>query len=177
MGGRLTRGAPLAASLLGHVALLAAFAATGLFTPPAARPPPAPVSVSRAPDAAAPPGFRLVLRAPATEEPAAPEDTVVSLDSADPRYRPYLAVVRRRIWERWHTPLVPAGRPIRGTLVVEFTLTRSGRLAAADVSEPSGVAALDRAALEAVARSVPFAPLPDTIAGAELRVRARFTYD
>ena len=60
---------------------------------------------------------------------------------------------------------------------MEFTLTRSGRLAASEVRETSGTPALDRAALEAVARAVPFRPLPDSIAGASMRVRARFVYD
>jgi protein TonB len=102
---------------------------------------------------------------------------VVQLDSADPRYRPYLAAVKRRIWERWTRPEPAAELPERGTLVVEFTLTRSGALARSGVLEPSGTPALDRAALEAVARAVPFTPLPTSIAGDALRVRARFTYD
>jgi TonB family protein len=88
-----------------------------------------------------------------------------------------LQAVRRRIWERWGAPALPAGRAALGTLVVEFTLTRSGGLAAVSVREPSGSAALDRAAVAAVAAAVPFAPLPASIGGEQLRVRARFTYD
>jgi outer membrane biosynthesis protein TonB len=45
------------------------------------------------------------------------------------------------------------------------------------VLETSGVPALDRAALDAVARAVPFTPLPASIAGVSMRVRARFVYD
>jgi protein TonB len=101
----------------------------------------------------------------------------VALDTADPRYRPYLAGVKRRIWECWDVPAPPRGGSVRGTLVVEFTLTRSGRVDAAAVSDPSGVPAFDRAALEAVARAGPYPPLPASIAGSALRVRARFVYD
>jgi TonB family protein len=96
---------------------------------------------------------------------------------ADPRTTAYLSGVKRRIWERWHAPHLPDGPEARGALVVEFTLTRSGRLAAAGVSESSGVPALDRAALDAVAAAVPFTPLPASILGESMRVRARFVYD
>lgn len=109
--------------------------------------------------------------------PAGSAEAVVALDTADPRYRPYLSGVKQRIWDRWNAPALPEGLEARGALVVEFTLTRSGRLAASGVYETSGVAALDRAALDAVARAVPFTPLPASIAGESLRVRARFVYD
>ena len=105
------------------------------------------------------------------------DEATVALDTADPRYRPYLSGVKERIWERWSAPVLTEGLPARGALVVEFTLTRSGRLAASGVYETSGVPALDRAALDAVARAVPFTPLPASIAGASMRVRARFVYD
>jgi protein TonB len=131
-------------------------------------------------DADAPAARRrpLVLREP-TPAPAADavEPAAVALDSADPRYRPYLAAVKERIWEQWRAPALPRGEAARGALVVEFTLTRSGRLAASNVRETSGVPALDQAALAAVARAVPFSPLPASIAGESMRVHARFVYD
>lgn len=172
MDGRLARWAPLGASLLGHVALLAALAAAALT---AAGPDPRPIPVQRAPEqAAAGPALRL-LDAGGGESPPG-EGDVIPLDSADPRYRPYLLGVRRRIWERWAAPAAGAGAA-RGSLVVEFTLTRRGALSASAVHVPSGVPALDRAALDAVARAEPFPPLPEAIAGDTLRIRARFVYD
>ena len=114
-------------------------------------------------------------------EPGLPEAesgvAAVALDTADPRYRPYLSRVKQRIWDRWSAPGLPAGAAAQGVLVVEFTLTRSGRLGASEVRESSGNPALDRAALDAVARAVPFTPLPASIVGASMRVRARFVYD
>jgi TonB family protein len=134
----------------------------------------------RAVDLARPAGRRLRVDigepAPGPPQVGSDED-IVSLDTADPRYRPYLVGVKRRIWERWNAPELPQGATARGALVVEFTLTRSGRLATSGVSETSGVPALDRAALAAVARAVPFTPLPASIAGESMRVRARFVYD
>ena len=84
-----------------------------------------------------------------------PDEAAVALDTADPRYRPYLTGVKQRIWERWTPRSCPEGAAAQGALVVEFTLTRSGRLAASGVRETSGVPALDRAALDAVAARRP----------------------
>ena len=175
MEGRLARWAPLGASLLGHAALAAALAA-GLLVPRDAPREPVPIPVRRAADPPLPAGPALRLLAPAEADavrgPA--EGGAIPLDTADARYRPYLAGVQRRIWERWHAP---EGAPATGALVVEFTLTRSGRVAATDVREQSGSPALDRAALAAIAGAAPFLPLPEAIAGDTLRVRARFVYD
>lgn len=173
--------APLALSLAGHCALFAVLAGAGFVVgrpvdPDAARVIPVTRTVDRPKPAAQ--RLRLEVGEPASAEPADGfAEAVVAIDTADPRYRPYLTAVKRRIWERWSAPTMPAGQAARGALVVEFTLTRSGRLAASGVGESSGVPALDRAALDAVARAVPFTPLPATIAGESMRVRARFVYD
>ena len=136
--------------------------------------------MKRAVDLPAPVGRRLRVEvgepAPGLP-PIASDEATVALDTADPRYRPYLSGVKQRIWDRWSAPVLPEGSAARGALVVEFTLTRSGRLAASRVRETSGNPALDRAALDAVARAVPFTPLPASIAGESMRVRARFVYD
>lgn len=122
--------------------------------------------------------LHMAVAEPASEaQPAWSNETVVALDTADPRFRPYLSGVKQRIWECWNAPEMPQGPPARGVLVVEFTLLRSGRLAASGVRETSGVPALDRSALAAVARAVPFTPLPASITGESLRIRARFVYD
>jgi len=181
LGARSALGAPLALSLIGHAALLAVLAGAGFIAgrtaPPAAE---RVIPVNRAADLPGATAVRLRVEVgePAPEEPPAGSDeAVVALDTADPRYRPYLSGVKQRIWERWSAPVLPEGAAARGALVVEFTLTRSGRLAASGIRETSGSAALDRAALEAVARAVPFTPLPASIAGDAMRVRARFVYD
>jgi TonB family protein len=136
--------------------------------------------VQRSPDPPAPAGRRLRVEVgePAHEVPASGSgEATVALDTADPRYRPYLSGVKQRIWDRWNAPVLPEGLAARGALIVEFTLTRSGRLAASGVYQTSGVPALDQAALDAVASAVPFTPLPAAIAAESMRVRARFVYD
>ena len=181
MSARTALGAPLALSLVGHAALLAVLAGTGFIAGPPARPSAERViPVKRAVDLAGPAARRLRVEVgePAPGLPQTESDeATVALDTADPRYRPYLSGVKQRIWERWSAPGLPEGAVAQGVLVVEFTLTRSGRLAASGVRETSGNPALDRAALDAVARAVPFTPLPASIAGESMRVRARFVYD
>jgi TonB family protein len=177
---RTALGAPLALSLAGHAGLLGVLALLWHLAGPAAVPvQDRVIPVARVDEGPGAGGPRLQLRTAAAEAPAAaaPEEAVVALDTADPRYRPYLTGVKERIWQRWSAPALPASDAARGVLVVEFTLTRGGRLAGAGVRESSGVPALDRAALEAVGRAVPFTPLPASIAGDSLRIRARFVYD
>jgi len=181
LSARTALGAPLALSLVGHAALLGLLAGAGLVAGPVAHPvPERVVAVKRAvdlPGSATRPSRVEVGGADAEAPLAGSDEVVVALDSADPRYRPYLTGVKQRIWERWNSPVLPEGTAARGALVVEFTLTRSGRLVASGVRETSGNPALDRAALDAVARAEPFTPLPASIAGASMRVRARFVYD
>jgi protein TonB len=181
LGARTALGAALALSLLGHAAFLVLLAGAGFVAERQKHPDEQRVvPVKRAADL--PPAAERRLRVEVGEpgpgaQPEATDEAVVALDTADPRYRPYLMGVKQRIWERWSAPALPEGAAARGALVVEFTLTRSGGLAASGVRETSGSPALDRAALEAVARAVPFTPLPASIAGESMRVRARFVYD
>lgn len=175
-------GAPLVLSLAGHAAFLAVLAVLAGAGSGSGRPLGVEriVPVQRAGDVREPARHRLRVAAGETvaeAPPAGSDEAVIALDTADPRYRPYLTAVKRRIWERWSAPALPAGAAARGVLVVEFTLTRSGRLARSEILEPSGMPALDRAALEAVARAVPFTPLPASVTGESMRVRARFVYD
>jgi len=173
------RATPLAASVLGHAAVLAALAGAGSLAPPGATADPPVVAVRRVADLPAPAGPRLLLEQLGAEPAASAPDEggAVALDSADPGFRPYLLGVKRRIRERWGEPATTRAAAARGSLLVEFTLTRSGRLAETSVRETSGLPELDRAALDALARSAPFEPLPASIAGGSLRIRARFVYD
>jgi len=181
LSARTALGAPLTLSLVCHAALLVFLAGAGFIARgPVHEDAERVVPVKRAvdPPRAVGPRLRVEPGEPASEMPQAfPGEAVVALDTADPRYRPYLIGVKERIWKRWRAPVLPEGAAAQGALVVEFTLTRSGRLVASSVRETSGVPALDRAALEAVARAIPFTPLPASIAGDSMRVRARFVYD
>jgi TonB family protein len=181
LGARTALGAPLALSLAGHAAVVAVLAGVWFVAgSPVNTEAERVIPVRRA---VADPGtdarrLRVDFSDSASGAPSAgPDDAAVALDTTDPLYRPYLIGVKQRIWERWSAPAITGGKVAQGSLVVEFTLTRRGRLAAAGVLETSGIAALDRAALAAVEGAVPFAPLPASIPGESMRVRARFVYD
>lgn len=65
-----------------------------------------------------------------------------------------------------HKRFPVAAGDARGTVGVALTVTRDGALAGARVVTPSGVAALDLAAVQAVRAAAPFPPAPDSLGGA-----------
>lgn len=177
---RLALLAPLACSLAAHAAFLGGLAAAGRAGRNVGSRENI-VPVTRAVDPPADPRTRGEPREidlPGSEGGAllCGED-VISIDTEDPRYHDYLLGVRKRIWECWGAPRMAAGEVSRGSLIVEFSLARSGKLAGVDVRKPSGRPALDRAALDAVRRAHPFAAFPASIDREALRIRTRFVYE
>ena len=76
--------------------------------------------------------------------------------SGDPGY---LSTLYGRIMKRMQAPPAPPGsRNFRGRIV--FSVTRNGALGGASVAVPSGLHALDTAALTAIRRAAPFPPPP-----------------
>ncbi len=69
--------------------------------------------------------------------------------------RSYAAKVRAHVASRR-----PAGHGIRGTVIVSFSVTRTGGLGHARIATSSGSAALDQAAVSAVRNAGPFPPPP-----------------
>lgn len=106
--------------------------ATGNATPPQAPAPPAPP-------------------APALPPPAAPA-------RAEPDAASQRAAYLRRLWLRIMDHR-PAGLGLAGTVTLGFRLDGEGHLAGACVTASSGIALLDRAALQALRRAAPF-PAP-----------------
>lgn len=62
----------------------------------------------------------------------------------------------------------PAGTGDTGRVVVRFVIQRSGAATAIALARPSGVAAIDQAALAMVRRAAPFPPLPAEFAPASM---------
>lgn len=122
---------------------------------------------------------------PATEEPRAktedeqadPMEKAISLETADPRYAPYLQKVRRRIAENWKEPAGATGEPEVGSVMVEFSLDRQGLLVAVSVARSSGGRSLDRAAASAVKDAAPYDPFSPEMEEENITVRALFLYE
>jgi len=68
------------------------------------------------------------------------------------------AAYLQRLWQRIMA-CRPAGIGLAGRVTVAFTLDASGRLLAAAIARPSGMALIDRAGLLALRRAAPF-PAP-----------------
>jgi protein TonB len=88
---------------------------------------------------------------------------------------PARAAYLHRLWLRIMEHR-PAGLGLAGTVTLGFRLDGEGRLAGARVTRSSGIALLDRAALQALRRAAPFpAPAPGMESGGEdFEVEIRF---
>jgi len=111
-----------------------------------------------------------------TGDKPAPQGTI-SLETSDPRYKPYFAALRESIEISWKTPEPGEGESRRGKLTVVFTIDSRGGLLDISVKRSSGVRALDFAAVEAVKEAAPFRPFPAEFTEEKISVRARFVYD
>ena len=85
-------------------------------------------------------------------------------------YKAYMRDLQARIKVNWHPPSEPQSM----RAVVLFKILRSGALSSVRIDKSSGNNDMDRAALQAVASSAPFCPLPP---GKEANVDIQFTLD
>lgn len=66
--------------------------------------------------------------------------------------------------------------PLKGTVVVRFTLDPSGAIVSREVAESSGSKVLDDAALASIDRAAPFPPMPESISDATMVVSVPFKF-
>lgn len=104
------------------------------------------------------------------------EGEPVPLDTPDPRYQDYFNEVRERIRRNWGYPREAAERDIEGQLLIEFHISKEGRLAFIELRNSSGTQILDEYALTAVRLAQPFPPVPDTIAKNAVAINGVFRY-
>jgi periplasmic protein TonB len=110
-----------------------------------------------------------------TSPPVTTEDTI-SLDTKDEKYVPYAKIIRARLIQNWDYPAAARENLIEGKLLVLFTLTKEGHLAAFRILEPSGARILDEEALRTIRAAAPFPPFPTSLGLAKLHIKARFEY-
>ena len=93
-------------------------------------------------------------------------------------FRPYLARILALVRRNWLT-VIPASARMgnRGIVTVQFIVDRNGQVPKLVIAIPSGVEALDRAAVAGISSSVPFPPLPSDFKGQEIRLQFAFKYN
>jgi TonB family protein len=91
------------------------------------------------------------------------------------RYGWYVAAVRNRVSSNWLLSTISPSILTAPRVYLTFEILRDGSIADVQVTQPSGIAEVDRSALRAVLASNPLAPLPPDYAGG--RVKVEFYFD
>lgn len=111
--------------------------------------------------------------------PGRPGSTLELL--SDPKgidFRPYLIQVLAAVRRNWYAVMPESVRfGARGRTVIQFSISRNGQVPKLVIAVPSGMDALDRAAVASISASNPFPPLPAEYTGAEIRLQLVFSYN
>ncbi len=107
-------------------------------------------------------------------------DIDILSDTQGVDFGPYLQRVLQSVRENWYTLIPEVARPPllkRGTVAIEFVITKNGSVAGMRLAGPSGDVSLDRAAWGGITASNPFPPLPGEFRGEYLALRFHFLYN
>ena len=95
-------------------------------------------------------------------------------------FGPYMKRLKFTVENHWE-PLIPQSAlpPVmkKGVVVIEFAITKDGRVMGMKLISGSGDVALDRAAWGAITDAIPLPNLPAVFTGDYLQIRARFYYN
>jgi len=89
----------------------------------------------------------------------------------------YVDTMKGKIYLRWYKMIPRSARLRQGSLTVEFSVQRYGRITQRKVSSSSGDADLEKAALKAIAKAVPFPSLPESLKSDHINMRLSFQYN
>lgn len=104
-------------------------------------------------------------------EDEGPQGVDARQDSDD--ISPYLNELQEQIRRQW----IPEATQNSRTTVLHFTINRSGRLSNLEIAQPSGYEVTDEAAVSAIKRAAPFAPLPANYKHDVIRIQFTFNID
>jgi TonB family protein len=95
-------------------------------------------------------------------------------------FGPYMKRLKFTVQNHWE-PLIPESAlpPVmkKGVVVIEFAITKDGKVMGMKLISSSGDTALDRAAWGAITDAIPLPNLPIVFTGNYLLIRARFYYN
>lgn len=92
-------------------------------------------------------------------------------------FGPYLQRVLHDVKQNWYNAIPESAQMKHGNLIIEFAITKDGKVAGMKLVAPSGDVPLDRAAWAGIVGSDPFPPLPSDFGGQYLALRFRFYYN
>ena len=92
-------------------------------------------------------------------------------------FGPYLQRVLHDVKTNWYNAIPESAQMKHGNLVIEFAITKDGKVAGMKLVASSGDVPLDRAAWAGIVGSNPFQPLPSEFGGQFLALRFRFFYN
>jgi TonB family protein len=92
-------------------------------------------------------------------------------------FGPYLQRVLHDVKQNWYNAIPESAQMKHGSLIIEFAITKDGKVAGMKLVAPSGDVPLDRAAWAGIVGSDPFQPLPSEFGGQYLALRFRFFYN
>jgi TonB family protein len=93
-------------------------------------------------------------------------------------FRPYMVQVLAAVRRNWFA-IMPESAKLgsRGKVALQFSIDRRGTVPKLVIVTPSGIQALDRAAVAGVSASNPFPPLPTEFRGTQIRLQLVFSYN
>jgi TonB family protein len=128
-----------------------------------------------------PPSTEQKPESPANSSDQSAGNTIeVLTDTQGVDFGPYLKRVVDVVRRNWYELIPESARaPVnkKGKVVVEFAITKEGRVAGMQIIGPSGDIALDRAAYRGITSSSPFPPLPSEFSGQYVALRFHFYYN
>jgi TonB family protein len=92
-------------------------------------------------------------------------------------FGPYLQGVLHYVKQNWYAVIPESMQRKHGSVIIEFAITKDGRLAGMKLVATSGDVPLDRAAWAGITGSDPFPPLPSEFGGQYIALRFRFFYN
>jgi len=92
-------------------------------------------------------------------------------------FGPYLQRVLHDVKQNWYNAIPESAQMKHGNLIIEFAITKDGRVAGMKLIATSGDIPLDRAAWAGITGSDPFPALPSDFGGQYLALRFRFYYN
>ena len=92
-------------------------------------------------------------------------------------FGPYLQRVLHDVRQNWYNAIPESAQMKHGNLIIEFAITKDGKVAGMKLVATSGDVPLDRAAWAGITGSDPFPALPSEFGGEYLALRFRFYYN